>query len=366
MVLPSLVAAGMEMVVSILVRELRRRGYDVGVTCSEGLGPIADLLRLDGVAVRLQPAPGLTANFAPTGLVDWLRTRKPDIVHAHSGIWLKAARAARLAGVRGVVHTVHGRLDVEPWYDGLLKRWATSYTDVVAAVSGPLSDHLRLRVRVPPAKLTVVPNGIDVDAFAPGPHSGVLRREFNVPDPRTPVVGNVARLVPVKNHALLLDAFARAREVVPDARLVLVGEGECRPALEAQVARLGLTRAVHLAGERTDMPAIYRDLDCFVLSSHAEGTSISLLEAMASGVPAIATDVGGNPAILEHGAFGLLVPAGDPDALGRGLTMLLRREERRRELAAAGRARVLAVYSKQAMVDRYERLYRRALGQDRP
>jgi glycosyltransferase involved in cell wall biosynthesis len=361
MVLPSLVAAGMEMVVSTLVRELRSRGYDAGVTCSEGLGPLADRLREDGVSVRLEPAPGLATIVSPTGLVHWFRARKPDIVHTHSGIWLKAARAARLAGVQAVVHTAHGLPDVVRWHDLALDRWATFHTDVVAAVSRPLGEHLLSRVGVPASKAVVVPNGVDVDAFTPGGHSGALRRELHLPDARTPVVGSVARLAPVKNHALLLDAFAQARAVVPDARLVLVGEGECRPALEAQAARLGLTGAVHLAGERTDMPAIYRDLDCFVLSSHAEGTSISLLEAMASGVPTIATDVGGSPAILDHGACGMLVPAGDRDALARGLTSLLCDEARRRALATAARTRMLAVYSKQAMADRYERLYACAL-----
>ena len=358
MVIPALDAAGMEAMTARLTRALAARGHHVGVTCIERGGVLADKLRAEGFRVAVVPALGLRSLLRAPLLETWLRTVAPDAVHVHSGAWLKAARAARRAGVTCVVHTVHGLIgdDAEPWYVPFLHYWAARYTDWVAPVSTPLCNYLARRVRIDVAKMRVIPNGVNTDHFRPGPATGALRARLRIASDGF-LVGTVARLDPVKNHALLIDAFARVRALVPEAALVIIGDGPLRSGLEGRARSLGLDQHVHFVGASTDIAALYRELDLFVLSSNAEGTSMSILEAMASGVCVVATAVGGTPDLLAGGATGVLVPPGDPAALADGLTRMLRDAAQRRRLAAAGRARADEHYSELVMIDAYEALY---------
>ena len=356
MVLPELDAAGMEIMVANLTLGLARRGHEVGVTCLEADGPIAEELRAGGIRVAVVPTPGLRTILRPVRLAAWLRRVRPDVVHVHTGGWLKGARAARRVGGPRVVHTMHGRLDDERWYTLLLDRWAGRHTDRVVAVSETLRQYLVGRVGLLAAQTTVIPNGIDTDLFRPGPRHAAWRALLGIPD-GAPVIGNVARLAAVKDHALLLDAFALARKRVADAVLVVAGDGALRQTLEAQVAELRLTHAVRFLGETREVATLYREFDLLALSSKSEGTSISLLEAMASGVCVVATAVGGTPALLGEGRFGRLVPHGDPHALAAAFVDLLHDQRKRERLAAAARDEVLAKYSLEAMLTAYEREY---------
>jgi len=358
MVIPAMEAAGMEVMTARLTRALAARGHHVGLTCIESGGVLADELRAEGFRVSVIPALGLRSILRAPLLETWLRTVAPDVVHVHSGAWLKAARAARRAGVPRVVHTAHGLIgdDGEPWYVPLLHRWAARYTDWVAPVSAPLRDYMARRVKVDEAKMCVIPNAVNTDHFRPGPPTGALRKRLRIASDRL-VVGTVARLDPVKNHALLIDAFARVRALVPEAALVIIGDGPLRASLESRARSLGLDQDIHFVGVSNDVAALYHELDLFVLSSNAEGTSMSILEAMASGVCVVATSVGGTPDLLADGASGMLVPPGDPAALGAALTELLRDAARRRHFADAGRARVEEHYSELLMIEAYEALY---------
>lgn len=356
MVLPSLVAAGMEVLVARMVRALAARGHDVGVTCLESDGILAGPLRDEGFRVTVRETPGLTSIFHAPALDGWLRELHPDVVHVHSGAWLKGAGAARRAGVRRVIATVHGILAPEPWHGPALMHLAARRTDRVVAVSDSLSTYLHRRVRVPARKLDVILNGVDTTRFAPRPHPGRLRAQLGLP-PEALLVGHVARLDPVKNQPMLLDAFARVRQVVPSAVLVMVGDGPMRAALERQIETLGLQEGVKLAGLHPDPSSLYPEFDAFALSSTIEGTSMSLLEAMATGVPVVATAVGGTPALLQDGRAGVLVPSDDAVAFAAALVGLLTDRERRAQVGAAGRRRVETTYSEGAMLDQYEALY---------
>jgi glycosyltransferase involved in cell wall biosynthesis len=356
MVLPSLARAGMEVMAMRLTRALAGRGYDIGVTCLESSGELADELIADGHRVTIVPAPGLWSNLRAPALEAWFGTHRVDVVHVHSGAWLKTARAARRAGVSCVVHTVHGLLDREPWHGAAQKRWAARYTNRIAAVSEPLRRHLIDDVRLDPAKVSVIPNGLDTAHFAPGAPSGIVRAALHIAD-GTLVLGTVARLSPVKNQRLLLDAFAIVHHRMPDAHLVIVGEGPLRAALEEQIRALGLDGVAHLFGAVSDVAPVCRELDLFVLPSIAEGTSMSILEAMSSGVCVVATAVGGTPDLLAHGRCGVLVPPNDPVALAAAMTDTLLDQDRRRRLAAAAREHAIARYSEAAMLRAYEALY---------
>jgi len=359
MVLPSLVSGGMEMMVVRLVRALARHGHRLGITCTEDSGPLASRLTREGHRIDVVPVLGMTPNFFPQRLARHLRALRPDVVHVHSGAWLKAARAARCAGVPCVIHSVHGLLDREPWHEGILKRWAARSTDHIGAVSEPLRDYLVGRVGLAASKVSVVHNGIDTEEFRPGPRTGALRRALGI-DLTSPVIGTVARLATVKNQALMVEAFGRIAASTPAAHLVLVGDGPERPALERLIAARGLGGRVHLAGEMEVGAETYREFDVFALTSVAEGTSLSILEALATELCVVATAVGGNPALLDGGRAGLLVPSGDVDACAAAFATALGGGARARALGRAGREHVIAQYSERAMVAHYEAMYRGA------
>ena len=356
MVVPALAAAGMETVVARLTHGFSSRGHDVGVTCIQGLGPIADDLVQAGHRVTLVPTPGLHTLVFPLRLRDWFLERKPDVIHIHSGAWLKAANAARAARVSRILFTMHGIDGTLPWYDRLLDRIAASRTEVVVAVTPALVPYLTESAKVPPRRLHVVMNGIDVRTFQPGPRSARVRSVLGT-SPSEVIIGHVARFMPVKNHMLLVNAMARVARMRSNCRLALIGDGVLRPQVEREVAQLGIEDRVAFLGHLTDLPGVYRDLDIAVLSSVSEATSISILEAMASGVPVVATAVGGTPELLAYGQAGLLVPSEDADALAEALVRLVDSVDERRRLGQLARERAVALFSEDAMLDAYEELY---------
>jgi glycosyltransferase involved in cell wall biosynthesis len=356
LVVPTLVVGGMEVLVASMARGLAARGHRVGVTCLEYDGELAGGLRADGIRVSVVPTPGLRPLVHAPALAAHFAQLRLDVVHSHSGVWEKTARAARHAGVGRVVHTVHGLLQKEPWHGPLLKRWGARHTDWIVAVSEPLRDYLVREIGLRDQRVRVLINGIDTDSFRPGERTGALRERLGL-DAATPLVGTVARLAPVKNHVMLVDAFARVVQRRPDAHLAIVGDGPMRAPLEERIAALGLTDRVHLSGMMTDLAPVYRDFDVFVLSSLAEGTSVSMLEAMASARGIVATRVGGNTNLLDDGACGVLVPSDDAEAMAGALDALLGAPAERARLGATARERVLAHFSEAAMLDAYEALY---------
>jgi glycosyltransferase involved in cell wall biosynthesis len=364
MLLPTMERAGMELVTAALGGALRERGHDVGFTCIEGIGDVGRDLAADGFRVSNVDAPGLRPNVFPRELGRWLGQVAPDVVHIHSGVWLKGAQGAHHAGVRGIVFTLHGIRPVEPWYLPWYNRLAALRTNRIVAVSESLQQYLLDVVGAPADRVQVIHNGVSTETFRPRQRSPGLRHELGVPEDAI-VIGCVARLHPVKNHDLLVDAFARLRQHVPRAFLLLVGDGARRAEVEAQVARLGLHDAVRITGVLDSTAAVYNEMDVFALSSHIEGTSISILEAMAAGVPVVATAVGGNPALLGDGERGLLSPAGDAAAFAGTLLALLRDAPLRERLAERGREAVLRRYSVRSMAAAYEDAYAAALAMPR-
>ena len=357
MVVPALPVAGMEMMVARMMRVLAQRGHDVGVTCIESRGELGEQLAAEGHRVNVIPARGLATNIVAPDLEAWFRRLKPDVVHSHSGVWLKAVRAARRAGVAGCIHTVHGLLDREPFYSAFLKRTAALQTDVIAAVSQPLHEHLASDVGIERRRLQLITNGVDTDHFRPGSATGRLRKHFGIDDTRF-VIGHVARLTPVKNQHLLIDAFAEMHRARRAAFLAIIGDGPLRSALESQIAQLGISGHVGFFGVTRNAAGVYREFDAFVLSSTAEGTSMSVLEAMATGLCVVATDVGGNSHLLDHGRAGVLVPSNNAFALASALTRVHDNGALRFEVGEEARTRAATVFSEHAMINAYEAAYR--------
>lgn len=355
-VIPALEVAGMERVVAHLATALRGRGYSVGITCVDAEGPMAPELRAAGIRVTHVTTSGRRSFFWPVGLRRWFETIAPDIVHIHNEPWLKAALAARQALVPVALFTLHGRTP-ENWVDYLLDRRAAKLSSRITTVSEPLRDHLIDRLDLEPQQVLSIPNGVDIEAFSPNPARGAAVRSNLGLAREQPLIGMVARLEPVKNHDCLLRAFVKVVADHPAARLLLVGDGQLRPAIEERIREYGLRESVWMAGERDDVADVYRALDVCVLPSLAEGSSISILEAMASGVSIVASDVGGTPDLLGHGSCGLLVPVDQPEPLASAIIKLIHNPDLRRGLAGAARRRCSERYTFATMLDRYERLY---------
>jgi glycosyltransferase involved in cell wall biosynthesis len=291
----------------------------------------------------------------PARLVARFRRWRPDIVHTHLlHADLFGIPAARLARVPAVVSTKHND---DPFRHGVVGKvdWALSrMADRVIVIS----DHLRRFYRdvegLPAEKLTRIHYGLEADGV---PADGAaVRREFRLA-PEAPLAGVVARLEEQKGHRYLLEAFVRVRAAVPGARLLIVGLGPLRPALERQAATLGLADAVIFTGFRDDVDRIMAALDLFVLPSLWEGFGLVLLEAMRAGKAIVATAVSAIPEIVADGHTGVLVPPSDADALAAAIVRLLRSPELRGMMGRAGRERLQAEFGVERMVEQTSEIY---------
>lgn len=309
------------------------------------------------------------------GLWQFARMRRlfgelqPAIVHTRNLAALEMSVPAAWAGVSVRIHGEHGWDVTDP--EGrslkyrLVRRAYRPFVHQYIALSRQLERYLLDRVGVPPARVARIHNGVDAERFHPagGERPAIAGSPFN--GPGLWLVGSVGRLQAVKNPALLARAFLRALELAPEARarlrLVMTGEGPLRGEVESVLRQGGAHTLAWLAGDRRDVPDVMRGLDAFALPSLAEGISNTILEAMATALPIVATRVGGNDELLEDGATGRLVPSGDVDAMATALLDDFRQPAAARERGRAARREVERRFSLDAMVASYGDLYDRLL-----
>ncbi|WP_437590728.1 glycosyltransferase [Sorangium sp. So ce1000] len=355
-VVTSLKAGDAEQVVVDLTALQRATGHDVTVIAiaDDPDGPRADQLRRRGVEVQLLPKRRGFDVSMTARLVALFRARGISLVHAHNQLPLiYAAPAGWLHGVP-VIHTKHGVLE-EMQGRRWLRSAAAAFVDAHVAVSRPTAETLVSQGQICREKLHVVPSGLDLSRFAPDPVARArVRAELGISQ-QAWVLGTVGRLSAVKNHALLLRAAARA--LPEDGRLLLVGEGPERERLAALTRELGLSERALFVGKRHSAPQFLAALDAFVLSSVSEGLPLALLEAMAAGLPVVATAVGGVPTALTDGYTGFLVPSGDAEAFAARLTELRDNPSLAARMGRYGRKVALQRYSAARMVERYMDLY---------
>ncbi len=242
----------------------------------------------------------------------------------------------------------------------------THSTNRLLAVSESVQRELERYGVGRPGQITVLPLGLDLGRFLRSEaRRGEFRRELGLDDGR-PLIGIVARLVPIKRHEDFIAASALVLARHPEARFLVIGDGERRTELEALTGRCGLSERVRFLGWRHDLDRIYVDLDVVVLTSANEGSPVSLIEAMAAARPVVATAVGGVPDLVEHGVTGWLTPSGDPSSLADAIATLLADPERRRAMGTAGRKRVADGYGVDRLVSDVERLYTDLMSRRRP
>jgi sugar transferase (PEP-CTERM/EpsH1 system associated) len=379
---------GLERVVVNLVRGTHRTGAAVGVYCLDEGGPFTAEVTALGVPVHiLQKKPGIDWT-AIRHLAQLFRRDNVQVVHTHNPTpHFHGVVAAWLARVPVCVHTKHGRNYPDRkravWTNHVLA-W---FTDAIVPVSDNAAEVCLKIEKVNPKKIRRIWNGVDVAQYAP---RETLSNRLQTTDcrpesspspfplsPCPPIIGTVARLSPEKDQKTMLEAFKlvldgwQSSVLSPQSsvtehcklntdhspRLVVIGDGPCRAELEAEAQRLGITGQVDFLGMRSDIPAQLLTFDLFTLSSISEGISMTILEAMACGLPIVATDVGGNREIVNPPQCGLIVPLRDPRALASAYLELLRTPSRRAAMGTAARQRVVEHFSCEQMVKRYADLY---------
>jgi len=370
----ALSVGGAERTLVDLANNLDHDRYEVTVWTIFEQNPLADRLAED-VRLRTLGVDGLSSadhDFAveraadrteyvraPLRFLRAVRRERPDVLQSfltHDNLIARVARLLApdtvvITGVRLVPTGEHG---LAQRLDNLTSRFA----DHVVSNSHAGRRFLE-RYGVPDERVSVVHNGRDLSRFDRDPPPD-LRSSLGVPE-AAPVVGTVGRLIDRKGHAELLDAWVTVRESVPDAHLLVVGDGPRRAALEATAARLGVDGSVHFVGLREDVPDLLAAMDVFVFPSHYEGLPGALLEAMAAGLPCVATPVDGNRELLEAYQSGLFVDVGDADALARATVLVLEHPTLADALGRAARQRARERFDVDTMVAGFEDVYERLL-----
>lgn len=355
----SLATGGTERLVVDICTRLQPR-FQMAVCCLDESGRLGDELTNRGIeVVALRRAPGFHPSLGHR-IARLAARRRAAVVHCHHYSPFVYGRVATLLTRHlKLVFTEHGRLSDGPpsrkrrLVNPVLGRLPGS----IYSVSSALRDSM-VAEGFPSGRIEVIHNGVDpgprptdADRRAARAALGIVGDTF--------VVGTVGRLDPVKHLGDLIDAFARLRLKVADSFLLVIGDGEQRRHLETRAQQLGVAQAVHFLGDRSDVRRLLPAFDVFVNSSISEGVSLTILEAMATGLPVVATAVGGTPEVVTDRITGILVPARDPAALTSALVGLKASPERRQALGGAARRTVETRFTIDGMVERYAQIYSR-------
>jgi sugar transferase (PEP-CTERM/EpsH1 system associated) len=318
--------------------------------------------------ISLNKAPGHGIWLFPR-LFALFRQLRPAIVHSRNLAALEAQLPAWAAGVPVRIHGEHGRdvgdLDGSNVTYQRVRRFYRPFVNYYLALSQDLREYLTTQIKVPEDKVLQVYNGVDADRFHP---AGLDHSIPGCPFSRQEhwIVGTVGRMQTVKDQPMLARAFIHALQIdsslLRQLRLIMIGDGPLREECKQLLDAAGISDLAWLPGERNDVAEIMGGLDCFVLPSLAEGISNTILEAMASGLPVIATDVGGNADLVKSGITGQIVPAGDPEALAQQIVKFANTPGQTTIMGRLGRERVEEKFSMNAMVAAYLGTYDQLLG----
>jgi glycosyltransferase involved in cell wall biosynthesis len=353
----------------VLVRETVRRlgpAIEPTVFCLDKVGAIGEQLVRDGVElVCFDRRPGWDFSVSKR-LAAEVRRRRVEVLHAHQYTpFFYAALAKPLCRpMPKLILTEHGRHfpDVVSTERAAVNRLVLDHlADEVNACIGFSAKALCRKDGFRGSRIRVIQNGIDVDRYAPAEDQAAHKKSLGL-DPDRRYVVHVARHHPVKDQPTLLRGFAAAAEHHEDVDLLMAGDGPLRGELEALAESLGVRRRVHFLGVRSDVPAVLQAGDVFALTSVSEAASLTLLEAMATGLPSVVSAVGGNPEIIRDGRDGLHFPRGDWAACGRALRDLLDDPDRAYFLGQSARRRAQERYRLDDTVAAYGALYRRLAG----
>lgn len=360
-----------------LMERLRQEGYEVHAVCSPG--PHAPALEREGYRMHVVPIArrvlALSHFRSLWALLSLMRRERFDVVHAHTPVAAALARiAAKMARVPHVFYTAHGfyfhdRMRPVPyrlilWVEKLLGHCCTDR--LFSQSQEDAQTALRERI-VPADRLQWIGNGVQVRSFVEAGADDALRAELGL-QLGQPVIGFIGRLVREKGVIELIRAFGQVRAALPETRLVVVGDtlhsdrdGKAKADLVRLIQSLGLEEAIVFTGHRGDIPQLLKCMQVFALPSHREGMPRSILEAMACGLPVVATDIRGCREEVVDGVTGHLVPVGDVAALARALQILLQDPGKARSMGQAGQRRALEQFDERLVLDRQMRVYQQQM-----
>ena len=355
---------GLETLLVECVNRMPANKYRHAVICLTDYTDFANKITRKDVEIfslNKKPGLGLSTHFAIWKL---FRKLKPSILHTYNLSAIEYTVAATLAGVPIRVHAEHGRDTSDPdgtnWKHNLLRRLLIPFVDCFIPVSKDLQNWLRTRIHVPDAKNLLINNGVDIRQFSLSKGYDTLRSESHFPADSF-IIGTVGRIQDVKNHAGLIDAFILLSEMLPAEksrlRLAIIGHGPLFSTIEKKIKDAGIGDVVWLPGSRDDVAKVIPSFSVFAMTSIAEGTPVVILEAMASGLPIIATKVGGIPEVVIEGLTGTLVQAEDATAFAKALSTYVVAPDTLAAHGTAGRKRVEDIYSVEAMLAAYTGLY---------
>jgi sugar transferase (PEP-CTERM/EpsH1 system associated) len=344
-----------------LIHGLDPNRFENIVYAIRGLGPNAELLQKNGVRVICQGKRETDSRFQLPVFARQIRTLQPDVVHSRNWGAIEAVLAARLAG-RPAVHSEHGleaSADTkEPRRRTVFRRLAYEFAHQVLSVSNQLRDLHARRTGFRPEGIVVIHNGVDGTRYFPDARTrSLLRKELGIAEDEF-LIGCVGNLLPVKDHVTVLKALQCFPANIDRWRLLIVGEGPERQALEGFLGEHpAIADRVILTGTSNRVPELLNAMDAYVLPSIAEGICNSLLEAMSTGLPVIATATGGNPEVVVDGASGILFPVGNYQRLADLLLQFHTNPELRTRLAHGAVRRVREEFSMDSMIRGYAQVY---------
>ncbi len=368
-VIYSLAVGGLENGVVNLINHIPQDRFRHAVICLADYSDFSLRIRRSDVQLYALDKPAGKNFGVHVRLWRLLQRLRPDIVHTRNLAALESLLPAALAGVPARVHSEHGwdigNLDGGNRRHRRLRRLFRPLAHRYIALSRHLEAYLREQVGVAPERIVQIYNGVDAALFRPA--QGMRRplpcRGFD--GPGRFVVGTVGRMQAVKDQLILVRAFIRLLQTVPDAhrllRLAVIGDGPLRQESILLLRQAGALDLAWLPGNREDIPVLMRGFDLFALPSLAEGISNTILEAMASGLPVVATDVGGNRELVEHGRTGRLVPPGDPEGMADAIRLYLSDRDLGAMHGREARRTVERRFSLETMVAGYMDVYQRAL-----
>ncbi len=349
---------GLEKLVYDLSTALNGRGYVVRVAALAQGGPMQAKLEQAGIPVHLfGKRPGKMDIILLRNLVKFIKRHDINIIHSHSGCLMYASLAGRMAGVKKILHTEHGKYFPETrgaiWEDRIFSRLITRFI----CVSDELEHYITTTTKVAKNKVETIINGIDTTAFYRYPAAARERlRVENGISPQSFVIGTVCRLIREKNVDFLINWIGRYGERYGDIVLVVVGDGPLSDEWRALAGSVGRGRVVFL-GQRWDVADLLNMFDVFALVSTTEGTSLTILEAMATELPVIVSDVGGNSHIVHHGRTGYLFPVNDQQQFDTCLRTVVDDPVQAGKIGSRARAVVQREYSLDIVLKRYRDLY---------
>jgi sugar transferase (PEP-CTERM/EpsH1 system associated) len=357
----SLQIGGLENGVVNLINNLNSDTFEHAVCCIDSSGPMADRIKrpVDIYSLKKGDNRDYLLSLKISKVV---RKVRPDIVHTRNWGTIDGVAGARIAGVKKIIHGEHGREATDPRGANSLRKRVRkllgSWISQFVAVSDDLRSWLIDDVGISSAKVAQIINGVDTDFYSPSNQRQSTRARLGI-EPDSFVVGTVGRLDPVKDHETLLKAFHSVSTSNEHRKLVLivVGTGPLEERLKALSKQLNISAHIHFVGQQEEMQSLYQSMDIYVLPSIAEGISNTILEAMASGLPIIASNVGGNLELVEQGRNGFFFSPGSVDALAYLIGQYLHNDFIVRDHGIQSRQRAIDKFSMYQMAHKYASLY---------